>query len=62
MAVFELRYHNPCGDNTKEGNSKIETDAHKVVGITFGLHPGQVSDSRPYILWLMEATYAHATV
>jgi hypothetical protein len=33
-----------------------------VVGIAFGLHPSRVSDSRPYSLWLMEATYAHATV
>lgn len=41
MAVLELRYHNPCGDDTEEGNAKIETDAHKVVGIAFGLHSSQ---------------------
>ena len=43
VTVLQLGDDDPCRNNAEEGDTKVDANADKVVGIAFRLHSGQVS-------------------
>lgn len=62
MTMLEFRQNDPRGDDTEQGDSKVETNADEVVRSALGLHSGTVSTCINGQGDFRETTYAQATV